>query len=64
MGPYTMAEWEQWHGIVFVLVCENEYETGNLIIPVISECWKFISVCEGEKKENNVASTALHFDLM
>lgn len=54
----------EWHGIVFMLACENQYETGNLIIPVVSECWKFISVCEGEKKENNVASTALHFDLM
>lgn len=39
---------------------ENEYETGNLVIPVVSECWRF-NVCEGEKKENNVGATALHF---
>lgn len=63
MGPHTVAEWEQWCGIIFMLAYENEYESGNLIIPLVSECWKF-SVGEGEKKENNVGATALHFYLM
>lgn len=61
MGPYTVAEQEQWCSIIFTLAYENEYKIRNLIIPVVLECWKFNSVCEGEKKEYNMAATALHF---
>lgn len=35
-----MAEWEEWCGSIFMLAYENEVETGNLIILVVSECWK------------------------
>lgn len=46
-----------------MLAYENEDETGNLISPVLSVCWKF-SVWGGEKKENNVGATGLHFHLL
>lgn len=56
-----MAEWEQWYGMIFMLTFENEHVTGDLSIPVISECWNSSkSFCAGVKKENKMGATASH----